>query len=313
MNDESVLRRRVNLLLRAYPPGYRSGRGEEIAATMLDMAEPSQTWPSVREVGAVLLGAARVRGRSTDLTPSTLVRHALQLAVVGVTVPLVVYNFWSGALPHTPLRGQVIAWAVPYVLLVGGLVAASVGAYGTGLAILVGTYALQHWRDSPTVDTIPIDVTWSTTFYIPGALLVVLLLWRLADRPSPRTTGRQLGRVHRAPTFSVVTMALITAVFPLLDRTLHLPADVPWWQFQLRNFAPYLILLAFAWIDPRIALAGAALAILSHTYLVDELFGPDQYPQHDRLKAALLLGGTLTAASVLAAAGALARWRLSRH
>ncbi|MEV4630206.1 hypothetical protein AB0J90_28500 [Micromonospora sp. NPDC049523] len=314
MNDESVLRRRVNVLLRAYPRRYRAERGEEIAATMLDVAAPGQTWPSVREVGGVLLGAARLRSRSADLTLPTLIRHALQLAVVGVTVPLVVFHHPYEIFPHLPFRGQLIAWAVPYALLVGGLVAAAVGAYGTGLALLGGTYALQHLSGGLAVDGVPIGPYWMDYYYLPGVLLGVLLLWRLADRLRPHVTVVQPGRLHRAPPFSVVTVVLITAVVPILNETLlPLPLDGLWWQYELHNFAPYLMLLLFVGIDPRIPLAGAPLAILDNSRLFHTVFGTDIYPQREVLKAALVLGGALAAGVVLAAASVLARWRLSRH
>jgi hypothetical protein len=179
--------------------------------------------------------------------------------------------------------------------------------------MLGGTYALQHLSGGPAVDGVPVGPYWMDSYYLPGVLLGVLLLWRLADRLRPRATVIQPGRLHRAPPFSVVTMVLITAVVPILNMTLlPLPQDGLWWQYQLHNFAPYLILIAFVGIDPRIPLAGAALAILDNSHLFHTVFGPDQYPQREVLKAVLVLGGALAAAVVLAAASVLARWRLSR-
>jgi hypothetical protein len=299
-----VLARRVALLLRAYPAAYRAERGAEIAATMLDVAVPGQRWPSLREAGGVLVGAARVRARSTSLAPSTLIRDALQLAVVGIAVPTLAYNFWGwGTLPNLTMRGQIVAWAVPYAVLLALTVATALGAYGTALGVLAGSYVAHRWFADWAVDTVPVRLNWGYTWYVAGAMLVALLVWRVVRRDR-----------HRAPVFSGAALALAAALVPLLDRVaLTRPeGGGPWWLDQLIQFGPFLLLLAFAWVDPRIPLAGAMLAVLWKTYLIETLLYSESYSRNDVLWTALTLYVVLAVAVVMVATSVLARWRLVR-
>jgi len=300
-----VLARRVALLLRAYPAAYRAERGAEMAATMLDVAAPGQRWPSLREAGGVLLGAARVRARSTSLAPSTLIRDALQLAVVGFAVPTLAYNLGGwGTLPNLTMRGQIVAWAVPYAVLLALTMATAVGAYGTALGALAGSYVGHLWFADWAVDTVPVRLDWGYTWYAAGAMLLVLLVWRLVRR------DRQL-----APAISVAALGLAAALFPLLDRVVLTRPEGggPWWQDQLIQFGPFLLMLAFAWIDPRIPLAGAMLAVLWKTYLIDTLRHSEAYSRNDVLWTALTLCVMLGLAVIMVATSVFARRRLVRH
>ena len=305
MTDE-LLARRVARLLRAYPATYRAERGAEIAATMLDVAAPGQRWPSLRETGGVLLGAARVRSGSTSLTPSTLIRDALQLAAVGFAVPTLTYNVdgWGTLLPNLTMRGQIVAWAVPYAVLLALTVATAFGAYGTALGVLAGMYIGHRWFADRAVDTVPVRLGWEAVMYALGAMLVALLVWRLVRRDR-----------HRAPAFSVVGLGLAAALFPLLDSVfLTLPeGGGPWWQYQLIQFGPFLLLLAFALIDPRIPLAGAVLAVMWNTHLIEMLLHSEAYSRNDVLRCAVTLCVVLAAAVIMVAMSVFARWRLIRH
>ncbi|SNT64223.1 hypothetical protein SAMN05216276_111312 [Streptosporangium subroseum] len=57
--------RRCRLLTRAYPPRFRESRGEELLSTLLDLQEPGQIRPSLRESLDVIRGglAARLQDR----------------------------------------------------------------------------------------------------------------------------------------------------------------------------------------------------------------------------------------------------------
>lgn len=56
-----VLARRYERLLVAYPPPYRSARGEEIVATLLEAAEPGQRIPRAADVADLVAGGLRQR------------------------------------------------------------------------------------------------------------------------------------------------------------------------------------------------------------------------------------------------------------
>ncbi|MFG1684534.1 hypothetical protein ACGFNP_30525 [Nonomuraea sp. NPDC049269] len=55
--------RRCRLLARAYPPRYRQTRGEELIGTLLDLAEPQQTRPTLRDSLDVVRGGIALRLR----------------------------------------------------------------------------------------------------------------------------------------------------------------------------------------------------------------------------------------------------------
>jgi Sigma-70, region 4 len=57
------LERRYRLLLLAYPADYRRDRGDEIVGTLLDTAEPGQTWPRTAEVADLVGSGLRRRLR----------------------------------------------------------------------------------------------------------------------------------------------------------------------------------------------------------------------------------------------------------
>ncbi|MGI5214065.1 GlsB/YeaQ/YmgE family stress response membrane protein [Plantactinospora sp. CA-290183] len=57
------LERRYRRLLRAYPAGYRAGRGEEIVGTYLDLVDPQRRWPSAEDAFDMLRAGLRQRLR----------------------------------------------------------------------------------------------------------------------------------------------------------------------------------------------------------------------------------------------------------
>ena len=82
----TALERRCRWLLRAYPAGYRRGRGEEILATLLENTPPDRSWPTLREGGALVLGGLRVRSGLNQ--PLTLAANVRLAAVLGLALTL---------------------------------------------------------------------------------------------------------------------------------------------------------------------------------------------------------------------------------
>lgn len=56
--------RRCRTLLRAYPPRYRATREDELLGTLLDVAAPGQTTPSVRQSWDIVRGGLTNRWRT---------------------------------------------------------------------------------------------------------------------------------------------------------------------------------------------------------------------------------------------------------
>jgi hypothetical protein len=65
--DPTVLERRYRRLLFAYPAPYRSARGDEIVATLLDLARPRQRAPRVAEAVDLVAGGVRQRLRASSI------------------------------------------------------------------------------------------------------------------------------------------------------------------------------------------------------------------------------------------------------
>ncbi|MFF0103446.1 hypothetical protein ACFYO8_29445 [Micromonospora sp. NPDC005257] len=89
------LERRYRQLLRAYPAGYRQGRGGEIVGTYLDLADPDRHWPSMFDVTDVLAGGVRERLRAAgaaELIPG--IRLAAVLSLITATA---LAGFWGAA------------------------------------------------------------------------------------------------------------------------------------------------------------------------------------------------------------------------
>lgn len=87
-SDGSLLERRARNLLRAYPPGYRAARGEEILGTLLDATPPGRTWPPAREVASVIRGG--LSARRTANQREGVAASLRQAAILGATLYLAV-------------------------------------------------------------------------------------------------------------------------------------------------------------------------------------------------------------------------------
>jgi hypothetical protein len=75
----SRLERRCRRLLRAYPRPYRTDRGEEILATLLDAAPAGRNWPPARDARSLITGGLRVRAAASRQLPLAM---SLRLAAL---------------------------------------------------------------------------------------------------------------------------------------------------------------------------------------------------------------------------------------
>lgn len=90
----SRLERHIRLLPRAYPPGYRADRGEEMLGTLLETTPDGQNWPLARDSWSLLAGGLRARRTSNRQPgPTTSLRQAVSLAVLAYYW----YSYWAFA------------------------------------------------------------------------------------------------------------------------------------------------------------------------------------------------------------------------
>lgn len=111
------LESRYRRLFAAYPSEFRAAREDEMVATLLDVSQPGQQRPDVREAAAIVWAGARCRFRSADE-----LRHGLQLAgviAVGLVCMLGVAALSVTALPPigASVTSQVLGWAAVAVAL----------------------------------------------------------------------------------------------------------------------------------------------------------------------------------------------------
>ncbi len=130
------LERRVRLLLRAYPPGYRADRGEEMLATLLEATPYGRDWPSARDSWSLLAGGARARRASNGQPgPATSLRQAVVLG-------LALYLSWESA-------QFFLSWESAQFLMHGSLTR----AHGTPVlaGLLLAAAALAVWAGHRTL------------------------------------------------------------------------------------------------------------------------------------------------------------------
>jgi hypothetical protein len=144
----SALERRYRRLLGAYPAAYRKERGEEMLATLLESAPAGETWPSIRDARALVMGGLRVRaaqnhrlGTPANLRLSALFGVAMALGIVvtsGIrpviegTFPLTRgYPWYLPVLWSLTLAVIGLAWFArrPSVTVTAALVVAAVSFY----------------------------------------------------------------------------------------------------------------------------------------------------------------------------------------
>ena len=251
----SRLERRIRLLLRAYPPGYRADRGEEMLGTLLEATADGRDWPSARDAWSLLAGGIRARrAGNRQLGPVTSLRQAIALG-------LALYLSWGSAqflLPDPLTR----AHGTP--MLAGFLLAAAAFAAWTGrrtltMATVAASLAVlaYFWYSYWTVTiAYRLPFRWMTlglTSAVP-LLLAMLALAHLARH------GGRLPRSWLILACAPLLAMLVTRALPVLMRPDPAPG-VLW------NLTPDVFVLlavpALAWLatDARPAL-GVALALV---------------------------------------------------
>jgi len=258
------LERRIRLLLRAYPPGYRAGRGEEMLGTLLEATPDGRDWPSARDSWSLLAGGTRARrARNRQLGPATSLRQAVVLG-------LALYVSWLSAQllqiflsdPLTRAHGTPVLAA--FLLAATGLAVWAgqrtllITAVAAGLAVLA-----YYWYSCLTVPVVhPLSPRWMA-YVLTSAVPVLLVMLALVH------LTRRDGRPPRS-WLILVTMPLLamlaTRVLPAAFR----PSPVP---DALWNLLPDILVLlaipALAWLatDARPAL-GVALAVVMSQVLI---------------------------------------------
>jgi len=213
--------RRCRVLLRAFPPTYRSERSEEMLGVLLDTNAPDRRWPSLGTTVDLLTAGLRVRSRlGTQGRASVAVVEGLRLAaLVGLclqaafSVAMVGHYIRDGMLfylPHnawsTAAHGALAGiWLLAFGVLVAGrarlaLIPAIIGSAGS--VILLATNF--HGRLGAHA---PLEVLLAVQMTLLGLVPTLALVVASARRPSTAT--------RRSPMWSVALVAL-TAAFSVL-------------------------------------------------------------------------------------------------
>jgi hypothetical protein len=120
------LESRYRWLFAAYPPAHRAEREEEMITTLLDVAAPGQTRPTLREAGAIVGNGLACRARSATewreglrLASFAALVLATMLAVAALGVaalPPIAEPVW----PMDPARVQLAVWALALAAIAAG-------------------------------------------------------------------------------------------------------------------------------------------------------------------------------------------------
>ena len=244
---------RIRLMLRAYPPGYRADRGEEVLGTLLEATADGRDWPSARDCWSLLAGGTRARRASNrQLAPPPACGRRSSLASCSTSA----WGRPSSSCPTpSPARTGHRCWP-------GGLLAATALAVWAGHRTLMITSVAASSRGSRLL--LVLLLARAGLFRPPLWLMVnelmsavTLLLAMLALVHLTRRDGR--------PPRSWLILACAPLLAMLVTRTLPVllrpdPAPGVLW-----NLVPDVFLLlaipALAWLatDARPAL-GVALA-----------------------------------------------------
>lgn len=322
----AILEARYRWLLRAYPPAYRSDRGDEMIGTLMEAAAPDQRRPSFREALSLAVRGVQTRAgvhgprARRGLVAGTIRLAVLLLLVQATAVSLartgkVVTDFLSsgdlGLFTNAlqPLETVLIGAAL--LLVAGGRyglgLLASATAYATMLVILAFSFntSVDMTVDGRLVYTFtPWSSYWvqsTVEFALMDTTLLPLLLATLLAIPLPRWrpphARRPLGWLLAVP---VAVIVLPTA----FDTTLRLQ---PW-----PSFAAMAALLLWATVDARATVAGAVLFLpLVLAPLAYEIW---PFSDHGTMPASYWhrVGTYAACVAVLAVAGVLRARRQAR-
>jgi hypothetical protein len=208
----SALETRYRWLLRAYPAGYRKERGQEMLGTLLETAPDGQTWPSIRDTRALVMGGLRVRAAQNHRlsTPANLRLSALfgVAMALGIVVASGIRPVVDGSTPLTsgylPILWALtlavigLAWfARPAVIVTAALAVAALSFYPgqpgalrayTLLLVLLAALARGPARPPRSwvwwLGVLPVWLLTGVPVLLP-ALVLVLVLWIVVDaRPA---------------------------------------------------------------------------------------------------------------------------------
>ncbi|GIH18399.1 hypothetical protein [Rugosimonospora africana] len=250
---------RYRRLLRSYPRAYRQERADEIVSTLMELAEPGQRHPTVREAAALVLGGLRARaGAHRRHTPGAVWAGALHLGVLFLLVDAgasalaqaikVVVSLGGYPRPPTLMQWAYLATAV----LIGVTVAAAAsGRRHLALALTVLAIVAQHWApDNTTMNDVPLisGVLWP----LPLAAVGTAALLR-RQVPAARHAMRWL---------IAIPGALI--IMPTQLPVLFSPQSWAWSLFRhqlLLLLAALLACLLYGLVDARIPIAAGILML----------------------------------------------------
>jgi hypothetical protein len=190
------LERNARLLVRAYPPGYRERRGEEVLGTLLETASPGRTWPPAREAASVITGGLRAR-RAANLRLG-VAASLRQVVILGIALYLV----------QDP------------AVLVRGFVEWSVSGFHGSLAAFTHTAA---FLPSIVVATVLAGAWAGNRWLVAGPTLVIFTVTTVYFAVTHSTAA------GAADGWLAVTGALVLgALVPCTSRTVRPPTSMLW-------------------------------------------------------------------------------------
>jgi hypothetical protein len=145
----TALERRYRKLLRAYPDSYREQHGEEIIATLLDVARDGQRWPAPREMAGLARGALRARSHAARQRPTRAtwlggLRLAVLFLLAQATASLGAEAAFGLTAPRTRPVAETVALCLAAVLCTAALLTTAAGRYVLGLAGAVTALAAHQ-------------------------------------------------------------------------------------------------------------------------------------------------------------------------
>jgi hypothetical protein len=133
------LERRCRWLLRAYPAWYRRDRAGEMLGTLLEATGPGQSWPSLRDAGALVAGGLRVRGWTWSLS--------MLWVVAGIVATG--YDFYLTTKPYTwaDVGIGIQGWSADPVGVQIAVALATAASLALPIpALIAGFIRLRGWR-----------------------------------------------------------------------------------------------------------------------------------------------------------------------
>ncbi|RZU49134.1 hypothetical protein EV385_0869 [Krasilnikovia cinnamomea] len=224
------LERAYGRLLRLYPADYRRARGAEMLDVLLSAAEPGRRRPALREQGALVLGALRIRakaaGRRTTWGSWQVALRAAALTLVLGCVPYLGRDLFDptvGGRPEVAAMLALLAAAVVLAWRQRFLLAAITTAMAAGLDGVV-TGGGQNWRFAvyllPAVAFLGLLVGRGPVAARPTLLAVLLPLTLLPRLPGYVAYWTLMGSDVTFPLSWVLTLSVpvVAAVWSLVDE-----------------------------------------------------------------------------------------------